>query len=390
MFRRPSLGSCVLLCIALGACNGESSSSGATAGTAADAGPGAAGTAGSGAGAGGGTGSGGAAGTQSLSDAGVADAAVDQGTPTPSGGTLLNGRCRPGPALTFEELGDEAKVLVMKSNIFDGLTAHETGVYYGLGGDGVYRIPPGSDTPELLLATPDKRYSPLIIGSYLYFDISDGTNPPKDQIVRVPIDDPKATPTMLFDDAPRNWTADDTYQYVHDPDTQELYREPIGGGTKETLLSMVSLEQLELRDGYVYGILFTGGDDRIIRVAVTGGSMEPVVTASNFDMGSYHLADDGVYWNDYYGGYFTPYTSPKDKQPFLGKNDYVLKVDAERVYWWHDSFPSATIGWHRRDNTDCKQLITAENEYQAGAIGDGVAYITTFDVDNELFRIPLD
>jgi hypothetical protein len=279
----------------------------------------------------------------------------------------------------------------MSSSIFSGPAADDSGIYYSIDDDGLYRIVPGNDKPEQLIATPGKRYAPWINGDYLYYRISEFTGASSTEIVeRLPLSDLKADPTAVVTDPPRDWTVDETHVYRHDPDTHELFREPLGGGTKETLLSDVSVEFLVVKDDLLYFILYTGGDDMVYRIPIAGGAMEPIVNAGAFDMGSYVLTDAGVYWNDFYGTFYTPFGKPTERTAVFGKDTYVIKVTNDRLYWTHDSFPSGSVGWTKIDQSDCKLLLDGGNAFQTAAIGSDGVYVSTFTTGNELFRVPLD
>ena len=114
---------------------------------------------------------GGATGLDGFSPSGAAGASGEDGTggstgtPTTSGGEIREGICYPPePAPTRDDLGDAVEVLDSSGDMITGPATYPGGVIYDVEGEGLYNIPAGSSTPELIVATQGRRYYPWIMG----------------------------------------------------------------------------------------------------------------------------------------------------------------------------------------------------------------------------------
>jgi hypothetical protein len=318
------------------------------------------------------------------------------GTPTPSGGTLRDGICHPPSGPTREELGAAAEVLVQAGGLLFGPVAHDTGVYYSIERDGLYRLAPGVDTPEQIVATPDARYTPWIWGEYLYYRISNPADlMAEGGVERLPLSDLAAMPEVVVAAQPDEFAADATHFYGADHETMQIYRETIGGGEREVLREQVIARQLQIGgDGLLY-FSTSPFDDDIRRMPAEGGEDE-VIVEEIFDLSGYAVAENGVYSSGYYGLYFTPFGSPAEKQIVRpndtsfgsGTDHYFLALTADRVYWILDDFPTGSVGWTKLDMSDCDTAIDGGQAFNRAALADDGIYIGTFSTSTELYRVP--
>lgn len=343
-----------------------------------------------------GFGTGGESGIGGASGAGgMAGSAGDPGTPTPSGGEIRDGRCYPpGPAPTREELGDAIEVLDT-GGIFTGPASYPGGVIYGIDSDGLYHVAAGSSTPEQIVATPDHRASPWILGDYLYYRITGSSDEPM-PVERLPLSDLSATPERVLDNMPDYSALSESYLYVHDRGgTGNITRQPIDGGEEETIAESTWGSVRVFGDGYVYFIR-SPFDDQIWRIPEAGGAEEMVVD-DTFDISSYEVTDHGVFVSSYYALSFTPFGEPGTHTVFranstgigLGTDHYVVGVTDTRLYWVLDDFPDGIVGWTALDQSDCDYVIDAGSDYHNAELGPDGVYITTFGIEDEIYRIGL-
>jgi hypothetical protein len=326
---------------------------------------------------------------------GAGTGAADPGTPTPSGGTLQDGVCTPAEGPTRESLGDKVKVLDSRNGILFGPELHATGAYYSFDRIGLYRIPAGSDAPELIAETPDERFTPWIVEDYLYYRVSGAgdTNP----IERIPLDDLKQAPEMVGVEPSGSYTVAGKHLYVADWEAKEIYRVPFGSDTKQVLATEVSAEALAVNGDHLYFARSTGGDDVIARIPLEGGTPETFLDASTFEFGIFFdvytlsFRDGGLVIKAGRGWHFATLDKPTEHVYLLPSTHRLLKVTADRVYWEGPGLGNAAVGWTARDNSDCKIILQGDYRYNDAVIGDDVAYITTFAAsDNDLYTVPLD
>jgi hypothetical protein len=367
-----------------GGLGSNSSGSAATASSTASGGAGGSGAGGRGAAGSGGSGAAGAS-------------AKAAGTPTPSGGTIRNGVCYPPAGPTRDDLGAKVHVLVQAAGLLFGPVVDATGVYYSVERDGLYRIPPGSDTPALIVATPMQRYTPSISGKYLYYEISDPRQiTMRGPVERLPLSDLKAKPERVIDTAPDHYAADASYIYVADSKMHTIYRQSIGGGAQTVLLPKVDATLLTLGDdGFLY-YSWSPSDDVISRIPLAGGTVEDVVTASILTLSWFVVSTDGIYFSDYNGLFFTAFGQPKQRKTFAvnftgvgqAPKHLALSVEKDRLYWVLDDFPSGSVGWTKLDLSDCGTVIDGGQDFHSAAIGADGVYIGTFSTTSELYRVP--
>lgn len=228
----------------------------------------------------------------------------------------------------------------------------------------LYRIAPGSATPELVVEDDDfgSSNSPGADGM-LRVDATHVYWASSTDVRRASVDD-FTVETIVPDIANIDFLeldAESIYFCVRE--TNVIYKAPLAGGAAvEISNGQVSVQDMKVHAGYVYVSDFTSG--QVVRFPVAGGELQSVSPVGLFLLGNRPSADT-VYWADDGGLNATPLTnptaethlsSPTNGGPFgvARVNNIVLRGD--RLFWL-DSDGSA--GWTKTDGSQCDLTVRA-------------------------------
>lgn len=271
--------------------------------------------------------------------------------------------CRPlGPdtiklGAAYETLLDE---------IVGRIVALETGPSgtYAATTERLYRIAPGSATPELVIEDDDfgSSNSPGADGM-LRVDATHVYWASSTDIRRASVDD-FAVETIASDIADIDFVeldAENVYFCVRE--TNVIYKAPLAGGAAvEISNGQVSVQDMKVHAGYVYVSDFTS--DQVVRFPVAGGAVEYLTPDGLFLLGNRPSADT-VYWADDGGLHSTPLSNPTTytilSRPTNGGpfgvarvNNIVLRGD--RLFWLDSD---GAVGWTKTDGSQCDLTVRA-------------------------------
>jgi hypothetical protein len=242
----------------------------------------------------------------------------------------------------------------------------------------LYRVAPGSATPELVVENDDfgSSNSPGADGM-LRVDATHVYWASSTDVRRASVDD-FTVETIVPDVADIDFVeldAENVYFCVRE--TNVIYKAPLAGGAAEEISNgELSVQDMKVDAGYVYVSDFTS--DQVVRFPVTGGELEHVSPIALFLLGN-RPSGNTVYWADDGGLSSTPLANPTSEtrlsRPTNGGpfgvarvNNIVLRGD--RLFWL-DSDGAA--GWTKTDGSQCD--LTVRSGASEFAVDDTYVYV---------------